>query len=195
MLTEMPASELRLNELARRVGLAKSNVLRYFESREAILLELLDRSWQDWNRGLSDVLPQPAADLEGRCARLTQVYIDSLVLRPVLCDLLAAQAGVLEHNVSVDVATRFKERAIENSQHLGKLVMEQVPEIGRSGTAKFCVAALVSTGAAWTHSQAAPAMLEMYDLHPELAESRIDFARDLHEMLDLVLAGILAGKS
>ena len=28
-------AELSLNELARRVGLAKSNVLRYFDSREA----------------------------------------------------------------------------------------------------------------------------------------------------------------
>lgn len=43
MLTQMPVSELTLNALARHVGLAKSNVLRYFESREAILLELLDR--------------------------------------------------------------------------------------------------------------------------------------------------------
>ncbi|HEX4291540.1 MAG TPA: helix-turn-helix domain-containing protein, partial [Trebonia sp.] len=41
MLDLMPVSEVTLNELSRRAGLAKSNVLRYFESREAILLELL----------------------------------------------------------------------------------------------------------------------------------------------------------
>src|SRR5580658_4524790 len=48
MLDAMPVSEVTLNELSRRVGLAKSNVLRYFESREAVLLELLDRAWQEW---------------------------------------------------------------------------------------------------------------------------------------------------
>ena len=42
MLTEMPLAQVTLNELSRRAGLAKSNVLRYFESREAVLLELLD---------------------------------------------------------------------------------------------------------------------------------------------------------
>ena len=42
MLAEMPVAEVTLNELSRRAGLAKSNVLRYFESREAVLLELLD---------------------------------------------------------------------------------------------------------------------------------------------------------
>jgi AcrR family transcriptional regulator len=33
MLAEMPVAALSLNELSRRVGLAKSNVLRYFETR------------------------------------------------------------------------------------------------------------------------------------------------------------------
>lgn len=36
MLSEMPVAKLSLNELSRRIGLAKSNVLRYFESREAV---------------------------------------------------------------------------------------------------------------------------------------------------------------
>src|ERR1700730_2249429 len=48
MLAEMPVAEVTLNELSRRAGLAKSNVLRYFESREAVLLELLDSAWQGW---------------------------------------------------------------------------------------------------------------------------------------------------
>src|ERR1700733_3098604 len=48
MLAEMPVADVTLNELSRRSGLAKSNVLRYFESREAVLLELLDAAWQDW---------------------------------------------------------------------------------------------------------------------------------------------------
>src|ERR1700732_2693774 len=48
MLAEMPVAQVSLNELSRRVGLAKSNVLRYFESREAVLLELLDSIGQDW---------------------------------------------------------------------------------------------------------------------------------------------------
>src|ERR1700733_7845369 len=42
MLAEMPVAQVSLNELSRRAGLAKSNVLRYFESREAVLLALLD---------------------------------------------------------------------------------------------------------------------------------------------------------
>ena len=62
MLDVMPVSEVSLNELSRRAGLAKSNVLRYFESREAILLELLDRATKRW---LSE-LPGAAGRRNGR---------------------------------------------------------------------------------------------------------------------------------
>ena len=48
MLQEMPAADVSLNELSRRVGLAKSNVLRYFDSREAVLLELLASRSREW---------------------------------------------------------------------------------------------------------------------------------------------------
>src|SRR2546423_11038304 len=59
MVAEMPVAELSLNELSRRVGLAKSNVLRYFESREAVLLELLDNAWRDWLARPTPALPPP----------------------------------------------------------------------------------------------------------------------------------------
>ena len=71
MLAEMPVAQVTLNELSRRAGLAKSNVLRYFESREAVLLELLDSDWQDWLAQLEEDLEtavDPAAPLWGRAA-------------------------------------------------------------------------------------------------------------------------------
>src|SRR5436305_8694633 len=58
MLDEMPVAELTLNGLSRRVGLAKSNVLRYFESREAVLLELLDSAWREWLARLAAALTE-----------------------------------------------------------------------------------------------------------------------------------------
>src|ERR1700677_3312837 len=73
MLAEMPVAQVTLNELSRRAGLAKSNVLRYFESREAVLLELLDSAWQDWLVGLQQDLTAAvgaAAPPAERCDRL-----------------------------------------------------------------------------------------------------------------------------
>ena len=48
MLDEMPVAAVTLNELSRRVGLAKSNVLHYFESGDAGRLELLGSELSAW---------------------------------------------------------------------------------------------------------------------------------------------------
>ena len=61
MLTEMPVAQVTLSELSRRAGLAKSNVLRYFESREAVLLEVLNAESRHWLDGLDAEL-ELAAD-------------------------------------------------------------------------------------------------------------------------------------
>src|SRR3954453_16417254 len=103
MLEEMSVADVSLNELSRRVGLAKSNVLRYFESREAVLLELLAKSLHEWLDQLAADLPSAVrrrSAFKRRAEQLAGALVDSLVARPVLCDLISAQAGVLERNVS-----------------------------------------------------------------------------------------------
>jgi AcrR family transcriptional regulator len=67
MLAEMPVAQVTLSELSRRAGLAKSNVLRYFESREAVLLEVLNAESRDWLDGLDTELAAAVdADAMGR---------------------------------------------------------------------------------------------------------------------------------
>src|SRR3984893_18956125 len=56
MLAQGVTAEISLREISRRVGLATSNVLRYFESREAIFLELLARESTSWLDALEQQL-------------------------------------------------------------------------------------------------------------------------------------------
>ncbi|HEY2261086.1 MAG TPA: TetR family transcriptional regulator, partial [Streptosporangiaceae bacterium] len=122
MLTEMPVADVTLNELSRRSGLAKSNVLRYFESREAVLLELLDAAWQDWlarlDSGLDAAIGRDAP-VAVRSGQLARAVAASLAARPMLCDLLSAQAAVLERNVSPQVAAQYKRASIAGIGALG----------------------------------------------------------------------------
>lgn len=192
MLVEMPVAQVSLNELSRRVGLAKSNVLRYFESREAVLLELLDGEWQDW---LADLPAATAVDADApvgpRGEQLAAALAGSLAGRPVLCDLLGAQAAVLERNVSPEVAARYKRAAMADVDALGGIVRRAVPELGAAAP-RFAAAAVLVTGAIWTHTQPSAAMLEAYAASPELAAMRLDFTATLCEVLATLLAGVLA---
>src|SRR4051812_41170271 len=66
LLAEAPLAEISLRELARRVGLSKTNVVRYFETREAVFFALLNQSVGDWLAELPAELPDgdPAAVID-----------------------------------------------------------------------------------------------------------------------------------
>lgn len=197
MLAEMPVAQISLNELSRRVGLAKSNVLRYFESREAVLLELLDVASQEWLGGLGGALAT-AVDAGTPYERGDQVaatLATSLADRPVLCDLLASQAAVLEHNVSPEVAARYKRTSIANAITLSGLIGEHIRELGEHDAMRFTAATVMVTGAVWTHSRPAAAMLAAYDADPSLAAMRMDFTTALRETLEVLITGLLARPS
>ena len=195
MLAEMPVAEVTLNELSRRAGLAKSNVLRYFESREAVLLELLDSAWQDW-------LAQLDAELAGavvagdpvasRADQLAVAVADSLAARPMLCDLISAQAAVLERNVSPQVAAQYKRASIAGISALGALLLRSVPELGEPDAFRLAGAAVMTTAAVWPHTQPSAAMLAAYAADPALAAMRLDFTATLREVLEVLTAGLLA---
>lgn len=196
MLAEMSVAKVSLNELSRRVGLAKSNVLHYFESREDVLLELLDGAAHEWLAALDGGLAAIPADhpVADRCAAMAAVLADTLTARPVLCDLIANQAAVLEHNVSPEVAARFKHAAVANLATLAGQVMAAVPELGAGSAGRFAAALIMFAGAAWTHSRPSDAVLAAYRAHPDLAVLRLDFATALRDTLTVLLAGYLAGK-
>ncbi|MGQ5593200.1 TetR family transcriptional regulator [Streptomyces sp. ESR1.13] len=197
MLEGMPIGEVSLNELSRRVGLAKSNVLRYFESREAILLELLDRAWRQWVADLPALVRagiDEDAPVHRRAEQFAAVIAGSLAQRRVLCDLLSAQAGVLEHNVSPQVAARYKRAAVANVADIAALAQQHLPELGDSAP-QLTAAMLMAIGAVWTHARPSAAMLAAYEADPSLAAFKLDFVTALREMLATLIAGTIVRAS
>ena len=198
MLAEMPVADVTLNELSRRAGLAKSNVLRYFESREAVLLELLDSAWQDWLAQLDAELADavvPGDPVASRADQLAAAVAASLTARPMLCDLISAQAAVLERNVSPLVAAQYKRASIAGISALGALLLRSVPELGEPDAFRLAGAAVMTTAALWPHTQPSAAMLAAYAADPALAAMRLDFTATLREVLEVLTAGLLARSS
>ncbi len=191
MLTEMTVSELSLSALSRRVCLAKANVLRYFESREAVLLELLDTQVSDWLAELEREAV-PAGTTEERGDRLAALLAASMARRPVLCDLLSSQAAVLEHNISTEVAARHKHTARESLERLVALAARYLPELGDEGAATLVETTLLMAVAAWPCSRPPQAVLAAYASDPALAALRIDFTDVVRRTVEVTSSGLLA---
>jgi len=195
MLEEMPVSELSLNELSRRVGLAKSNVLRYFDSREAVLLELLDSLTREWLEHLSEELPSAVtaqAGFERRAEQVAGAFTRSLAERPVLCDLINAQAATLEHNVSTDTIASFKRTSVVNATALVGLIRQALPELSEDEAWRLVVATFLLTSSLWAHANPSQAVCDAYEQIPEVTAMRLEFSPALEDSLVTMAMGLHA---
>ncbi|MEU5826805.1 TetR/AcrR family transcriptional regulator [Micromonospora tulbaghiae] len=193
MLDEMPVAAVTLNELSRRVGLAKPNVLRYFESREAVLLELLDRFLREWLTELADELADGVdanLPMAGRATAVAGILSRSLARRSVMCDLFGAQGSVLEHNVSVEVVARYKRASLDRLATMTGLVRKHLPELGENATL-FSLQTMVLAGALSAYSTPPPSLVAAYRAEPELARLHLEMADSLNMALTATLLGVL----
>ncbi|MBM2619491.1 TetR/AcrR family transcriptional regulator [Actinoplanes sp. LDG1-06] len=193
MLDEMPVAAVTLNELSRRVGLAKPNVLRYFESREAVLLELLDVFLGEW---LTELATELAAGVDQeqpmpvRAEAVAEILSRTLAGRVVMCDLFGAQSGVLEHNVSAEVAARYKRASLGRLTTMTALIRTALPELGDDAVL-FSLQAMVLAGALPAYSTPPPSLQQAYDAEPELAQFHLGLKDTLKLGLTATLLGVL----
>lgn len=192
MLTEMPVAKLSFNELSRRVCLAKANIVRYVESREAVLLELLDGHLRDWITELAGAGEPVEGTPRERGDRLAAILAGSLARRPVLCDLISSQAAVLEHNVSTEVAIEHKHALFRAMESLTAVIRRHLPEFGDRDAYELVSTATLVTAAAWPYSQPSEALKAAYALDPAVAATRVDFAELVGRTLEVTISGLFA---
>lgn len=190
MLAQQRLADISLRELSLRVGLAKSNVLRYFESREGIYLELLDREWKKW---LDEVEARSTTlGFDGEFAAeftVAEILTDTLVAQPILCELFSSLAGVLEHNISVEYARTFKTRSAENAVRLREWVLIQLPGLDEASAYQFVGAVSVIAGGLWSYERPSDNIAQVTAEMGGLAA--VGFSANLRSGLRAQLVGIV----
>ncbi len=173
--------EVSLNEIARRAGMAKSNVYRYFETREAVLLALLWQELELWVDVMRDTWP---LSTRGRSALDTLVrhLARTLAARPMLCALITAVPSVLEHNLGEETIRAFKLRALAWFREGGRLLASRVPELSAKQYAELLYDATAVIGG--LYPAAFPTEISArVGAEPALEPLRRDLRRDLERFL------------
>ncbi|WP_405061339.1 TetR family transcriptional regulator [Kribbella sp. NBC_01505] len=196
MLTEMPLTEITLNGLGRRVGLATSNVLRYFESREAVLLELVHTETAGWLDELDPLLPAPdgRAGVDRQVEAAAEAWARSLAAHPLFCELISAQAVVLERKISAETAMAFKRDSLTNLARLTGLLTRAVPKLATKDevvVAQFASRATLLTGALWAQTRATESLLADVRIPPELTALQQPFTEAVRDAFHTMLLGTL----
>lgn len=179
-----------LSELAREAGMAKSNVYRYFESRESLLLELLEDQWKGWLEDFALEVPAGVTqDLPTLCARIAE----SLGRQPLLCTLMAALPSVLEQNASVETVHAFKGNSLEFVRAVAELFHEACPELSTSEYEQLVHLLILVQISLWAFAHPATSVRKALE-DPALAAFQRDFSRDLAHTLLLLARGLVASR-
>ncbi|MFG2957252.1 TetR/AcrR family transcriptional regulator [Streptomyces sp. NPDC048291] len=186
--TERSVREVTLTDIAAAVGMHKSAMLRYFETREQIFLNLTAEGWQDWSATLRTRLAErPGAGPD----EVAAIVARSLVTRPFFCDLLAQAPLNLERNVSLESAYAFKTVALGEVAALAAVLREH---LGITETAATDVVATATSmaGALWQMAAPGTRLRELYESRPELAHAVVDVEPRLARILTALLNGMSA---
>ena len=184
---ERPVREISLGDIARRVGLAKSNLLRYFESREDVFLRLLLREWESWRAALTEQLRPSGATADDVAANIARTIAE----RPLFCDLISEMSAVLERNVSVAAVQAFKSQSLDKVDDLGAVVAERMPDLDGPYGRETIAAALIITAGLWPIANPAPHVTAMFTEDPALTRAHVDFEDRLRELLGALITGFI----
>ncbi|MDQ3790715.1 MAG: TetR/AcrR family transcriptional regulator, partial [Actinomycetota bacterium] len=157
----------------------------------AVLLELLEQALRSWLAEVTDELAagvEPDRPARERGDRFAAIVARSLARHTVLCDLISTQAGVLEHNVSVEVVVRHKRAALDSLDRMVGLVQRHVPELGDDARA-LCLGITIMAGALASYCPPSASVLAAYNADPTLDQ----FPTDLGAALDLAVPMLVRG--
>lgn len=175
-----------LNAIAAKAGFTKSNVYRYFESREQVLLELFRSEFS----GLVETLEEAIADCPvGDITALADTITQAFLARPRCCELISILASTLEQNVS-------EATIADTKTHMGRQNARVVAALSRrlpTASPADCgwVIAMIGSLVAGMWPAAHPPAAGIAVLaRPEFAHMRIDLARDLRRAAIALLRSI-----
>ncbi|MCG8417754.1 MAG: TetR family transcriptional regulator [Proteobacteria bacterium] len=177
-----------LNAIARHAGLAKSNLYRYFGSREEIFLGLLIDDYAEYVDGLDALLgPLVATDDP---AAVAAAIASAAAARPRMCALTAVLPGVIEQNLSEDSFLAFKTHVLGVSDRIARLLRVALPSLSIDRAYQFqrYVQALVAS--LWSMSTVASKFPRVME-RPEFSRVCVDFEADLRQSVTAVLRGLL----
>jgi AcrR family transcriptional regulator len=186
-----------LADIAARVGIHKSALLRYFETREQIFLELTAEAWRDWTAALHAGLDgvEPDAGEPGTAALVAEVFARSFGDRPLLCDLIAHTPLNLERNVSPEAVRRYKLTSLGAVDEAAGIVHRVLPELTLEEGGEFVAALASLAGAVWQIANPTAVLAEFYASDPALARACVDLTPRLRRTAEILLAGLIPSRA
>jgi AcrR family transcriptional regulator len=181
--------QITLTDIADGVGMHKSALLRYFETREQIFLRLSAEDWREWSAALRAKLERASGS---RTAELVaSAFSATLAERGMFCDLLAQAPLNLERNVSLEAVRAYKLVTHQEVDAVVEVMRRLLPGLTEQDCIDVIAAATSLSGAFWQMGNPPPEVAALYRSDPRMAHAVFDVEPRVRRTLTAMLKGIL----
>src|SRR5690606_27085350 len=147
-----------LADIAARVGMHKSALLKYFDTREEIFLRLAEPEIAEWSAGVLAALS--VADREPH--EVADVLAGSVADRPLLCQLLLFAPLTLERKVSPDAVRAFKLAMRASMEQVVPALQRAIPALDAEGCHDLVMTTGVMAAGLWQAAHPSPQVQALY---------------------------------
>lgn len=128
--------EITLAMIAREANFTRSNLYKYFNTKEEVFLALLTEDLKNLSRKLADEF---AGKKKISINKFSSIWTNMMFRYKRTMQLIALSAAILEKNVSDESLINYKRRTMQVSRDLGGLMMSLFPQLKRDRAEDFII--------------------------------------------------------
>jgi AcrR family transcriptional regulator len=181
--------QITLTDIADAVGMHKSALLRYFETREQIFLRLTAEDWREWSAALREELER--IDGSATAETVASAFSATLADRGMFCDLLAQAPLNLERNVSLEAVRAYKLGTHHEVDAIVEVMRRLLPGLTERDCIDIIATATSLSGAFWQMANPPPEVAALYRSDPRLAHAVFEIEPRVRRVLTTLLKGML----
>jgi len=179
--------KVSFNSIAVEAGFTKSNMYRYFSSKDDIFLNVFSELFKNWVDECSKQLQSLEQGVQA--STFAQAWLKSLLLHTKLLDLMPILFTSLERNSSFDQLLEFKRLAMNLLYSITLDISRVYPDIAGENAFRFLTLSYAATANYWAATMQSDALKKIYQLD-EFKSLKPDFEKDLTTSIEIIIQGL-----
>lgn len=180
-------NDVSFNGIAAEAGFTKSNMYRYFTSKEEIFLGIFLDLFEIWFSDCQARLQKLAVNAP--TDKFANLWVEVYLAHPKFLDLIPQLFISLEQNSSFDQLIAFKRRSKELLYMITIEISRIYPDIQDEKAFRFLSLSFAATSNYWAGSTQNEALESVYALD-EFKDLKPDFKYDLSNSIEIIVRGL-----
>jgi AcrR family transcriptional regulator len=183
-------SDISMERIAERAGIAKGTLYLYFRTKEDLFLQVFEQRLGTWYAELEALARDGAGTV--RIPAVARAISSTLTSKPALVRLHGLLHSTILANVDVETTTAFRHRHRRMMSSLVPALAERIESLDETGALRLLVRIeAVVAGLSWAGTQ--PSAYDSSFSIPDLEVYHLDFEQELMAIIVALLKSAAAG--